>query len=383
MRIAIFSEVYWPMVSGVAVTLPRLADALETRGHAVRVYTATYLHPAGAAPRPEVHQSPSSPFFLYPDVQWAFPRPGEIGRDLRAFAPDLVHLATEFAMGTAGLRAARQLRVPVIASAHTDYERYAARYGVAWVVEWGWPYLRWFYRQAGRVLAPSQFYEAHLNRRGVTNTGIWTRGVDRALFDPAHRSDAWRARFGAGPDDLVVTYVGRLAREKNLGLLLEAWAALGERRRGARLVFVGRGPMAEDIAARSLPGVHLAGLARDGELSAAYASGDAFVFPSTTETFGNSLLEAMASGLPCVTVGAGGILDFAEHGVNAWVARAESAESLTEGLANVLADAELRRRLSAGALATARARDWDEIFDRLVEEQYLPLIDGQRARRAA
>lgn len=383
MRIAIFSEVYWPMVSGVAVTLPRLVNALQSRGHSARVYTATYLHPAGATPRPEVHQSPSSPFFLYPDVQWAFPRPGEIAQDLRAFNPDLVHLATEFAMGTAGLRAARQLRVPVIASAHTDYERYAARYGVAWVVEWGWPYLRWFYRQAERVLAPSNFYEAHLNRRGVTNTGIWTRGVDRHLFNPLHRSAEWRARFGAGPDDLVVTYVGRLAREKNLALLLEAWERLGERRGNARLVFVGRGPMEGEIAARDLPGVHLAGLARDAELSRAYASGDLFVFPSTTETFGNSLLEAMASGLPCVTVGAGGILDFADHGANAWVATPERASSLTDGILALLRDRDLRGRLSAGALATARSRDWDQIFDRLVDEQYLPLIEGRGTRRAA
>ena len=383
MRIALFSEVYWPMVSGVAVTLPRLVDALESRGHSVRVYTATYDHPVGSAPRSEVHQSPSSPFFLYPDVQWAFPRPGEIAQDLRAFGPDLVHLATEFAMGTAGLRAARQLRVPVIASAHTDYERYAARYGMAWVVEWGWPYLRWFYRQAGRVLAPSNFYEAHLNRRGVTNTGIWTRGVDRTLFNPLHRSVEWRARFGAGADDLVVTYIGRLAREKNLGLLLDAWEGLGERRGKARLVFVGRGPMEPEIAARNLPGVHLAGLARGAELSRAYASGDLFVFPSTTETFGNSLLEGMASGLACVTVGAGGILDFADHGANAWVAAPESTASLAEGITALLHDRDLRARLCAGALATARNRDWDQIFDRLVEEQYLPLIERRSAKRAA
>lgn len=383
MRIALFSEVYWPMVSGVGVVLPRLADALTARGHAVRVYTATYPTPDDLCPRPEIHQSPSAPFFLYPDVQWAFPRPGEIAADLRAFSPDLVHVATEFAMGLTGVRAAQQLRVPVVASAHTDYERYATRYGMGWVVDWGWPYMRWFYRQTRKVLAPSRFYEAHLNQRGISNTGIWTRGVDRVAFSPAHRSDDWRRRFGVGADDVMVTYIGRLAAEKNIGLLLDAWEALGPRRRGAQLVLAGRGPMEEEILERRLPGVHLAGLLRGEALSAAYASGDIFVFPSTTETFGNSLLEAMAAGQACVTAGAGGLLEFAEHGVNSWVAAPESVGATADAIARLIDDPSLRRSLAEGGRTTALARDWDQIFDRLVDEEYLPLVRERGARRAA
>jgi glycosyltransferase involved in cell wall biosynthesis len=121
-RVALFSEVYWPMVSGVGVTLLRLSQALETRGHRVRVYSATYPLPPGAADRPEVHRSPSVPLFLYPDVQWAFPRFRDVTDDLAAFQPDVVHLATEFSLGLAGVKAARQLHLPVVASAHTDYD---------------------------------------------------------------------------------------------------------------------------------------------------------------------------------------------------------------------------------------------------------------------
>ena len=130
MRIAIFSEVYWPMVSGVGVTLTRLTEALQARGHVVRVYSASYTLPTGAREREEVHRSASVPLFLYPDVQWAVPRFREIIRDAADFAPDVVHVATEFAMGIAGLKVARALAVPAVASAHTDYDRYAARYGV-------------------------------------------------------------------------------------------------------------------------------------------------------------------------------------------------------------------------------------------------------------
>ena len=381
MRIALFSEVYWPMVSGVGVTLVRLVDALTARGHQVRVYSASYELPSGAADRPEVHRSASIPLFLYPDVQWAFPRHRALLEDVAAFSPDVIHVATEFAMGKAGLKVARQLGIPVIASAHTDYEKYAARYGLDWIMGAGWSYLRWFYRQTAVVLSPSGVYERHLNARGIGNTGVWTRGVDTELFHPRHRNEAYRRGLGLGSRDFLVTYVGRIAREKDLHLLLQAWEMLG-RRDDARLVLVGRGPMEAELAKSEIPGLVLAGLKEGADLSAAYASADVFAFPSITETFGNVLLEAMAAGLPCLAAAAGGVVEFARHGSNAWLVDPGNPAAIAAGLDRLLADEDLRRVLSAGARKTAGERRWDLIFDNLVE-RYRALAARQLEVQAA
>jgi len=381
-RIALFSEVYWPMVSGVGVTLLRLVRALEARGHQLRVYSATYPLPKGQGDRPEVHRSPSIPLFLYPDVQWAFPRLRDVMDDVVRFRPDVVHVATEFTMGVAGLKVARQMRLPLIASSHTDYDQYAGRYGVDWALRMGWHYLRWFYGQAHRVLCPSRIYQEHLRSRGVTHTGLWSRGVDPAVFHPRFRSDTYRRTLGLGPGDLLVTYIGRIAREKNLTQLIEAWETLAPRRGSAKLVLVGRGPLEDEIRRREIPGVHVAGLMHDRELSEAYASADIFVFPSATETFGNSLLEAMGSGLPCLAASAGGVLEFARHGENACLVLPNSTAAIAEGLHRLMRDSALRRRLSDGALQTARERGWDAVYDQLLED-YRDAIEARRLIQAA
>lgn len=381
MRIALFSDVYWPMVSGVGITLTRLADALEARGHAVRVYSAAYPMPVDAIDRPEVHRSPCVPMPLYRDVQWAFPRQREIDSDLAAFAPDLVHVATEVSMGLAGAKAARRLKVPMVASAHTDYQKYAEWYGVPWVLGAAWLYLRWFYGRAERVFCPSRVYQDFLRSKGIERTALWTRGVDPAQFHPSFRSEEFRRRLGLGPDDLLVAYVGRVAREKDLGLLLDVWPEIAARHPRATLAVVGQGPLEASIRQRHLPRVHVTGLLQGRALSEAYASADIYTFPSPTETFGNSLLEALASGVPSIAADTGGVLEFARHGENAWLTRAGDRAALDAGLDRLLGDPALRNRLREGALRTAGERRWDVVYDRLVAD-YGEVLEGARRRAA-
>ena len=237
MRIALFTEVYVPMVSGVSLTLKRTADALRRRGHQIRVYSATYPALPGTGPDPNLHTSRSQPFHLSPQVEWAAPDRAEVQGDLERFGPEIVHLATEFPMGLAGLRIAQRLKLPIIASAHTDYERYASRYRMGWALPVGWAYLRWFYGQASRVLAPSTAYEVHLQRRGIRHTGIWSRGVDTHQFGPEYRSPQYRCGLGIGPEDMLVAYVGRLAPEKGIDRILSTWPMIARLHPRAHLVF--------------------------------------------------------------------------------------------------------------------------------------------------
>lgn len=383
MRIAFFSEVYWPMVSGVSLTLKRTVDALQARGHVVRVYSCTYPLPQGQPDRPEVFRSPSKALFVAPEVQIASVGQLEVTTDLAEFQPDVVHVLTEWNMGRRGLRAARDLDLPIVMSAHTDYEAYASNYGLKWVIPAGWAYLRWFYRHAHKVLCPSPQYERHLHERGVWHTGLWSRGVNPADFSPAFRSAAFRAAHGIGPDDVLVTYIGRVAPEKNIGLMLDAWEMLGDRRGTAKFLLVGDGLMDDEIRRRALPGVLRLGHQHGRALGTAYASADIYAFASVTETFGNSLLEAMASGLPSVVAAAGGVLDFAADGRTSLLARPGSAEHFARQLGRLLDDAALRRTLGEGALATARARTWDRVFDGLERDYQAAIAAGRGAELLA
>jgi glycosyltransferase involved in cell wall biosynthesis len=232
------------------------------------------------------------------------------------------------------------------------------------------------------VLAPSGGYRSHLESRGVARTGIWSRGVDLDQFSPAFRSERYRRELGLGPDDLLVAYVGRIAPEKGIDRLLEAWRVVADRHPRAHLAFTGSGLMEPLIRKEALPRVHLTGVKHGFDLSVAYASADVFAMSSITETFGNVTLEAMASGVPVVGFGAGGTLELGRHEESMLLAPPERTDQFTSQLDRVLGDDSLRRRLAAGALRSAAERSWEPIFDQLLGHYHDVAAAGFASRAA-
>ena len=263
------------------------------------------------------------------------------------------------------LRQARRLAVPAVASFHTDVPGYLQSYGYGLLARPAWRYLRWLHSHACLNLCPSAATMAQLEAHGLRDLALWSRGVDARAFSPAHRSVAWRQRLSAGDVTApLLLYVGRLAAEKRVswfGPLLEAVP-------GVRLALVGDGPAAPRLR-RQLGGkpVHFAGILRGPDLSAAYASADVFVFPSATETFGNVVLEAGASGLPAVATHSGGVPDIVTDGVNGRIVAADDLPGFIEAVRRLVSDPHGAQRLGEAARRAALERSWSVVLDGLLE----------------
>lgn len=372
LRLAIFSDTYAPQVNGVSRTLERLVAAMEHRGGMVRVETVA--DPL-AVDDPRVVRWPSIPFWAYPQLRMSAPLRAHVTDGLAAWRPNLVHLTTPFGVGLAGRSAARALGVPLVTSYHTSFSAYLRHYHLTALDAIAWPFLRWFHNGGLRTFAPSRHVAGELTERGFNGVRLWSRGVDPLRFHPRFRLEAMRAAMGAAapgaaPDDFVVAYVGRLAPEKGVYTAIEAMRALMTREsspRRIRFALAGDGP--DEVRCRELapPGTWFAGSLGGEALSAFYASADAFVFPSTTETFGNVVLEAMASGLPVIAPDIGATLELANN-VTALTFRAGDAASLAQQVARLRDDPVLHSEKRAAGLRVAAARSWDAVWDGLVRD---------------
>ena len=358
MRIALFSGNYNYIREGANQALNRLAAFLESeRGCTVRVYSPSTetpaFEPAGTlVPVPSIAMPVRSEFRLALGLS----RP--IRRDLADFAPDLVHVATPDILDHRAQTWALRRGVPVVASLHTRFETYLGYYGLDWLRPLADAIQRRFYRRSDHVLAPTpELVEAMRRLRGDDAASLWSRGVDRDLFRPERRNHDWRAAHDIGADELVILFFGRLVLEKGVRTFVDTVRALQARDARIRPLIVGDGPAAEEFAA--LPGALFTGHLQGFELATAVASADILLHPSTTEAFGNVLLEAMASGLAVAAAQAPSTLLLAEDGRNAllWPAgRLDLAIAAVERLAN---SPELRSRLGAAARAASAAWSWD------------------------
>ena len=363
MRMVLFTDSYTPQVNGVARTLARLVEHAGERGHEVALVSPRV---AGAAlTDADMHLAlPSIPFPWYPELRLALPLDPWSARRLDAFAPDLVHVATEATVGWSGLGWAEKRGVPLVTSFHTDIPSYLAGYGLGGLEPHAWNYLRSFHRRARMSFCPSLTTVAQLRDAGFDHDlRVWGRGVDPDLFNPRRRREQVRERLAPGARH-VLLYVGRLAPEKRVDLLIDAFNGLrGFFGEDVALVIVGDGPSGPALRQAGGPGVHFAGYLTGETLADAYAAADLFTFPSDTETFGNVVLEAMASGLPLVAAARGGVVDLVGNENRGLLFPPGDVSALGATIVHLLLEPQLRRRLALHARAEALRRSWTAVFD--------------------
>ncbi|MBV9450908.1 MAG: glycosyltransferase family 1 protein [Streptosporangiaceae bacterium] len=378
MRVAIITESFPPDVNGVAHTVLRVAEQLTRLGH----------HPLVIAPRPP-RGSRKVPQFPYPVVRIpAIPLPGypsfrlglpsrRVRTALAAHATEVVHLASPVCLGAFGAHAADRLGLPAVAVYQTDLPAYARAYRLGRATEaFAWRWLRGIHNRAGRTLAPSTVTATGLLKHGMKDVWLWGRGVDTARFDPAKRSAEVRAALASG-GELIVGYVGRLATEKRVELLAGV-AALD----GVRLVIVGAGP-AEPMLREALPGAEFLGERRGDELAVYYASLDVFVHTGPYETFGQTLQEAAASGLPVIAPAAGGPLDLVEDGVTGYLVPPGDADACTAAVTRLAADPELRAAFGTAGRRKVLGRSWAALTDELIVHYSAVLGTARASQQAA
>ena len=378
-RLAVVTETYPPEVNGVAMSMARVVDGLNRRNHDVQLIRPR--QPARMAAqtgtgKPDVDEvlTKGLPVPLYPNLRMGVPSKRALVKLWSLRRPDVVHIATEGPLGWSALQAAQHLSLPVTSDYRTNFHAYGKHYRLGLLSKPIMGYLRKFHNRCDATMVPTEAMRVLLAERGFERLTVVGRGVDAQRFDPARRNDAMRAGWGAGPDDLVMGYVGRLAPEKNLGAVLAAYEAVKAVQPRARLVFVGDGPMRAELAARA-PDSVFAGQRSGDDLAAHYAGLDLFLFASLTETFGNVTTEAMASGCAIVAFESAAAGELIRSGTNGWLAGPGKEPDFVAAVRIAALDAAARRAVADAARATARRLDWADITAR-----FEAVLEGAIAR---
>jgi len=368
MRVAIITESFPPDVNGVAHCVLRVAELLTSYGH----------HPLVIAPRPRqerwggnsepqggtsfpfpVVRVPAVPLPGYPTFRLGLPS-RQVRAALIGHRAEVVHLASPVVLGAHGALVARQLGLPTVAVYQTDLPSYARAYRLGRAGQaFAWRWLRGIHNSAARTLAPSTVTATGLLGQGIANVWLWGRGVDTRRFDPAKRSEDLRATLAPG-GELIAGYIGRLATEKRVELLAGITAL-----NGVKLVIVGAGP-AEATLRQHLPDAIFLGERRGEELAAIYASLDVFVHSGPYETFGQTLQEAAASGLPVVAPAAGGPLDLVADGVSGYLVPPSDPDAFTAAVARLAADPAARAAFGAAGRRKVLSRSWPALTEELI-----------------
>jgi glycosyltransferase involved in cell wall biosynthesis len=352
---------------------------LSEAGDRVQLVLPDY---GAAAEHEPTHRVRSITLPFYKELHLPVPPFGTAHRAIDRFRPELIHIATEATLGLSVLRHALRRAIPVVSSFHTNFDQYSDHYGVGWARGTIWRYLRWYHNRTKETYVPSRPTIAALEAKGFERLVLWPRGVDGRQFRPDRPGrDVVRRALGFGPDDAVIGYVGRIAVEKNVTFLADALARVAAERPGARFLFVGDGPARPEVERRMGPQARFVGYRRGDDLADHYAAADLFAFSSVTETFGNVVLEALASGLPVVALRAGGIGDIVQPGVNGLLLDPKTTpDPFARAVMTLVDDVELRRRYADSARAHALSQTWDAIMGAL-RDRYVHVI-GQESPHA-
>ena len=355
-------------MNGVTHSLLKVLSHLRSRGDDVLVIapSSSWLSSSSledAAPATvegyPVRSLPSVPLSGYANVRLAAGTVARVRRILQEFAPDVVHIASPFVLGWRAVQACEQLGIPSVSVYQTEVPAYAARYGFPWLEGLLWQRVENIHDASTLTLVPSSFALDQLRSHGVQRLNLWRRGVDTERFSPTRYDAAWRATI-AGPDERIIGFVGRLAAEKQVEDL-----AVLDSMPGTRLVIIGSGPLKESLRAR-LPRAHFAGFQSGTDLARMVATLDLFVHPGESETFCQTIQEAMASGVPVVAVGRGGPLDLVDASHTGWVYRPGDLAGLRAAVADLIGDDAKRRAFGRAAHASVQGRTWPVLCEQLI-----------------
>lgn len=352
----------------MAMTLGRLANLLGRKGVQVDVF-APFRRERETSPedRFHLHHVPGFPIPKYRELCFGWPAFQKLRAEWQRNPPSIVHVATEGPLGWSAARVAKELEIPVISSFHTNFHNYSQHYGIGLLNTALLSWLRSFHNKTLRTFAPSTDLIADLQKEGFKNLRLLARGVDTHAFSPEHRSEPLRAEWGADEDTPVLLYTGRIAEEKNLPLVIKAHRNILATLPHAKLVFVGDGPMLTSIK-NMLPEAIFTGMKTGRALATAYASADAFLFASTTETFGNVVTEAMASALPVLAYDYAAPHRLIEHGTSGLLAPFNDERAflaLADWLAN---NRHAWKKMGSAARKSVLPLSWDSIVDSYLQD---------------
>ncbi|MBZ5488854.1 glycosyltransferase family 1 protein [Halomonas aquamarina] len=368
MRLCIVSETWAPEINGVAHTLSRLHQELFRQEVCVDVIRPRPRTTAQAVNVGQELQVNRCAMPGYTDVQVGLTRPSTLRRFWREHRPNVVYLATQGPLGWAARQAARRLNIPLVAGWHTNFDHYCHDYGVPWLAAATRRYLRYFHNGCELTLVPTHLQAQTLREQGIHNVHVMARGIEGERFSPDHRDMALRQQWGVSLHQPVAIYVGRLALEKNLTLLQETLQAMREVRPDMAQVIVGDGPARAQLE-KALPEAHFTGFVEKEELARYYASADLFIFPSLSETWGNVVAEAMASGLAVVAYRHAASAELIESGQNGITVAPEDSDAFQQAAVELCQHPADYARLGRVARLRALEQSWAGIADQFL--QYL------------